>query len=189
MAGTVEPYGEVSKPDVAEVFGDAGLVSFQVEDFDTVESLGKEFQEGADDEAGMRGAEAEVRAKAESDVRVGLAVEEDLLGVAKGAFVEIGGSEAEGNALAGFDRGAVDFGFAGGGASDVGNWREDAQQFFASEGNEPGIVAQNPEGIGLFGEVSNGAGDGVDDGVAPAGEHEIGEAGNFIAREQAALKG
>jgi hypothetical protein len=34
---------------MAEVFGDAGLVAFHLEDFDAVESLGKEFQEGADD--------------------------------------------------------------------------------------------------------------------------------------------
>ena len=167
---------------MAEVFGDAGLVAFHLEDFDAVEPLGKKFQEGTEDQAGVRGSEAEVGTEAESDVGVGLAVEADFLGLVKGGFVEIGGSEAEGNALAGFDGDAVDFGFAGGGASDVGDWREDAQQFFASEGDELRVLAQGIESIGLFGEVSNGAGYGVDDGVPPASEHEVGKAGDFIAR-------
>src|SRR6266404_1004627 len=160
---------------MAEVLGDAGLIAFQVEDFDAVESLRKEFKESADDEAGVRGAEAEVRAEAESDVRVGLAVQPNFLGLVKDGFVEIGRSEAEGNALARFDVDAMNFGFVGGGASDVGYWREGAQQFFAGEGDELRVGAQSLESIGLFGKVSNGAGDGVDDGVAPASEHEVGK--------------
>ncbi len=137
----MEGYGEVSKTDVAKVFGDAGLVAFHLEDFDTVDTFGKEFQEGADDEASVRGAKAEVRAEAESDVRVGFSIEADFFRLIKDGFVEIGGSEAEGNALAGFDRDTMNFGFTGGGASDVGDGGEDAQEFFAGEGYEPGILA------------------------------------------------
>src|ERR1041384_1705263 len=103
----------------------------------------------------MRGTETEVCAEAEGDVRIGLAIQADLLGLVKDRFIKVRRSEAKRNALAGFDLDAVGFGGAGGGASDVGDRRKGAQQFLAGEGDELRVGAQSLKSIGLFGKVRN----------------------------------
>ena len=50
----MEGHGQVPEPDVAKIFGDAGLVAFGVENFNAVDALRKELQKGAEDEAGVR---------------------------------------------------------------------------------------------------------------------------------------
>src|SRR5262249_26130786 len=96
--------------------------------------------------------------------------------------------EAKGNALSRIDRLAVDVRWARGGAADVGHRGEHAEEFFAREGDQPWIGAQRLERTGFFGQKGDGAGDGIDDGVASAGEHDVGVAGDFLASEHSPLE-
>jgi hypothetical protein len=56
-------------------------------------------------------------------------------------------------------------------------------------GDACGVFAEEGEGFGVFGEPAEGAGDGVDDGVAAAGEGEVGKAHHLVAGERAAAVG
>jgi hypothetical protein len=57
----------------------------------------------------------------------------------------------------------------------VSERHEDAEKLFAGERDALRIGAQIGERCGMLGEVAEGAGDRVDDGVAPAGESEVGK--------------
>jgi hypothetical protein len=57
-------------------------------------AVAAELQQRAQDEAGMRSTEAEMRAEAEAEMRVRFAVEADLIGMREGGFVEVGRSPA-----------------------------------------------------------------------------------------------
>ena len=81
----------------------------------------------------------------------------------------------------------MDVGGLGADAADVSEGHEDAEEFLAGVGDASGVFADPVEGFGVFGEPAEGAGDGVDDGVAAAGEGEVGEAHHFVAGERAAL--
>ena len=177
---------------VAEGAVEGGFVfdaELGVEDGDGLDLVAAEAEEGAEDEAGVGGAEAEVGAEAEGEVGIGFAIEADFVGGGEGGFIEVGGGPSEGDAVAGFDGGAVDFGIDGADAADVGEGHEDAEEFLAGEGDAFGIFAKVFEGFGVLSEMAEGAGDGVDDGVASAGEGEVGETHAFFAGEFPALVG
>ena len=71
----------------------------------------------------------------------------------------------------------------------MGEGHEDAEELLAGEGDALGVCAKEFKGFGVLGEMAEGAGDGVDDGVASAGEGEVGEAHAFFTGEFAALVG
>ena len=160
---------------------------FGVDDGETADAGGDEAEERAEDEPGVGCAHAEVGAEAEGEVGIGFAVEADLVGVREGGVVEVGGGPAERDAAACGDGLAVEFGGSGADPADVGEGHEDAEEFLAGVGDACGVLADPGEGFGVFGEPAKGAGDGVDDGVAAAGEGEVGEAHHFVAGEMAAL--
>ena len=160
---------------------------FGVDDGETADAGGDEAEERAEDESGVGCAHAEVGAEAEGEVGIGFAVEADLVGVREGGIVEIGGGPAERDAAACGDGLAVEFGGLGADPADVGEGHEDAEEFLAGVGDACGVFAEEGEGFGVFGEPAEGAGDGVDDGVAAAGEGEVGEAHHFVAGETTAL--
>ncbi len=135
------------------------------------------------------GAEAEVRAEAEGEVGIGLSVEADFFGRRENGLVEIGGGPGERDAFAGFHGGAVDGGVGGAHAADVGERHEDPEKLFARERDALRVGAEVIQRLGVFGEMAEGAGDGVDDGVAAAGEGEVGEAYHLVARERSSAVG
>ena len=130
-----------------------------------------------------------MRAEAEGEVGIGFAVEADFFGRGENGLVEIGGGPGERDAFAGFHGGAVDGGVGGAHAADVGEWHEDPEKFLAREGDALRVRAEKVERLGMLGEVAEGAGDGVDDRVAAAGEGEVGEAHHLVARERPSAVG
>lgn len=154
---------------------------------ETADAFRDETEECAENEASVGSAHAEVGAETEGEVGIGFAVEADLVGRGEGGLVEVGGGPAERDAAACGDGFALDVGGLGADAADVSEGHEDAEEFLAGVGDACGVFADPVEGFGVFGEPAEGAGDGVDDGVAAAGEGEVGEAHHFVAGERAAL--
>ena len=71
-------------------------------------------------------------------------------------------------------------------ATDVRQRHEETEELFARMHDALGVFAQVGQGFGVGGEVTECAGDGVDDRVAAAGEGQVGEAHHLFARERAA---
>ncbi|MFM1944043.1 MAG: hypothetical protein RI897_3025 [Verrucomicrobiota bacterium] len=134
-------------------------------------------------------AEAEVGSEAEGEVGVGFAVEADFVGCVEDGFVEVSGGPAERDAFIGGHLDALDFRVFGADAADMGEGHEHAEEFFAGVDDAFGVFAEEVEAIRVSGEVGEDGGDGMDDGIAAAGEREVAEAEHFVAGEVAALVG
>ncbi len=160
-----------------------------LEDGDGANSIDAFLEERAKDQAGVGSAEAKVGAAAEREVGIGFAVQADLFGGLKGGFVEIRGGPAEGDAALRGNGDAVDVRGDGADAGDVGEGCEHAEKFLAGVDDPAGILAEESEGRRVAAQVGEGKRDGVDDGVAPAREGEVGEAHHLLAGEGASAEG
>lgn len=154
-----------------------------------VDLLDEFTDEGAEDEAGVGGAKAEVGSGSESDVGIGFAVESDFARAVEDFFVVIGTGPAEGDAAVGRDGVPMDIRFLGDDPAEMGDGTEVSEVFFGGERNAFGVFADEWEGAGIGGEVVEDAGDRVDDRVTAAGEGEIGESHHFLAIKGAVVVG
>ena len=73
-------------------------------------------------------------------------------------------------------------------AADVRQRHEVTEEFLARMHDALRVCAQVGQRLGVGGEMAEGAGDGVDDRVAAAGEGEVGEAHHLFAGERTALE-
>lgn len=158
-------------------------------DFDGRDFFHEFFQEGSHNQAGMRGSEAEVGAEAEGDVGVWLPIKADFFGCFENLFIEVRSGPAEGDAAIGRDGVALEIGGDGADAADVGEGHEGPEKFLSGKDETFRICAEGIEIGGVFAEVVDDGGNTVDDGIATAGEGEVGKAHHFLMGEWTALEG
>ena len=150
--------------------------------------LGAELpEEGADDEAGVGGAEAEVGADPVGDVRIGPAVEADFFRGLEDGFVKVRRGPAQGDAVAGLDGGIAHHGIHRTYPADVGEGGDDPDELLGGGEDQFGVGPQGLQGGGMLRQITNDPGDGVDDGIASAGKGEIGKSDLLFPGQGAAF--
>ena len=123
------------------------------------------------------------------DMWIGSAIETYFFGGIEYGFIKVGGGPAKRDPFIGSDVVAFDLRIHRTLAPDMSQGSDQSSKLFSGGGNELWFFPNRIELLNMGAEVGDDGGYGVNDGVAPTGEGEVGEALHLVSRQGSTQKG